>query len=465
MRSPVRTIAIIGAGFSGTVLAANLLRHDAAGPLRVVLIESSEECGRGVAYSQADYPYLLNVPASRMSADSGDPLQFVRYAQARDPQCDAAAFLPRALYGDYLQDVLARAEAARPAHIELTRIRARAESIFRINQTGPYLVSLSNEQRLLADDVILCCGYPAATTASVALGIDGHAAYLRDPYGGSALPSDAGTVLLIGAGLTMADIAVGAASLNPGIQIHAISRHGLLPAEQTAAGALQIPCEALRARLDPGAVTARGAVRAFRSLLRAVQAWGGDWRDAINIARHDVPALWGDMAPVERSRFLRHLRARWDVHRHRMPPAIHAHLQQLGQAGQFHLHAGHLLSMIAEDGRIRVAWRERGEPGTRELTVDAVINCAGADGRLAQTQDPLLARLISDGLAVPDGLGLGWVTDEYGALQGRDGRTAEHLFYAGPMLRARHWEATAVGELRVHVERLARRLSTAQETA
>jgi hypothetical protein len=30
-----------------------------------------------------------------------------------------------------------------------------------------------------------------------------------------------------------------------------------------------------------------------------------------------------------------------------------------------------------------------------------------------------------------------------------------HLHYLGPMLRAQHWEATAVLELRSHVEKLA----------
>jgi uncharacterized NAD(P)/FAD-binding protein YdhS len=40
-----------------------------------------------------------------------------------------------------------------------------------------------------------------------------------------------------------------------------------------------------------------------------------------------------------------------------------------------------------------------------------------------------------------------------------DGRTATRLFYLGPMLRAAHWEATAVGELRVRAEALAAALA------
>jgi uncharacterized NAD(P)/FAD-binding protein YdhS len=68
---------------------------------------------------------------------------------------------------------------------------------------------------------------------------------------------------------------------------------------------------------------------------------------------------------------------------------------------------------------------------------------------------PGLPRALMDsGLAVADPLGLGWRTGAHGALIDRDGRPAAHLFYLGPMLRADHWETTAVGELRVHAQQL-----------
>jgi uncharacterized NAD(P)/FAD-binding protein YdhS len=77
------TIAIVGAGFSGTVLAANLLRRPLSNATDVVLIERGPAMGRGVAYADREFPYLLNVPAARLSADSRDPLQFLRFAQRR----------------------------------------------------------------------------------------------------------------------------------------------------------------------------------------------------------------------------------------------------------------------------------------------------------------------------------------------------------------------------------------------
>ena len=73
--------------------------------------------------------------------------------------------------------------------------------------------------------------------------------------------------------------------------------------------------------------------------------------------------------------------------------------------------------------------------------------------------------LIADGHVVPDALGLGIATDQHGALIDAGGRAARNLFYIGPMLRPRFWETTAVQELRVHAERLARHAAAVVESA
>jgi uncharacterized NAD(P)/FAD-binding protein YdhS len=78
-------IVIIGAGFCGTVLAVNLLRRPGAMPTNIVLIERGPAMNRGVAYAAREIPYLLNVPAGRLSADSSDAQQFLNFARARLP--------------------------------------------------------------------------------------------------------------------------------------------------------------------------------------------------------------------------------------------------------------------------------------------------------------------------------------------------------------------------------------------
>jgi uncharacterized NAD(P)/FAD-binding protein YdhS len=230
MRSRLRTIAIIGGGFCGTVLAAALLRRPPLQPCRIVLIERRAQIGRGVAYRRSRYRPLLNVPAGRMSADPGDPLQFARFAQPGNPAAAARQFLPRELYGEYLQDLLRQSVQAAAAHVGFERLRAEVTAIHRIDVAGPYLLRLSAQQQLLADQVVLACGDPPPTVPPIASIIAGHPNYRCDPHSDGAVAADGNRLLLIGTGLTMVDVAIAAAAQNPHIEIHAISRHGLLPA-------------------------------------------------------------------------------------------------------------------------------------------------------------------------------------------------------------------------------------------
>jgi uncharacterized NAD(P)/FAD-binding protein YdhS len=97
---PSRTIVIVGGGFSGTSVAANVLRRINSGPARVVIVERAPRVARGTAYAERDYQYLLNVPAGRMSANSQEPLEFLQFARNTLPAATAEDFLPRALYGE-----------------------------------------------------------------------------------------------------------------------------------------------------------------------------------------------------------------------------------------------------------------------------------------------------------------------------------------------------------------------------
>ena len=78
--SAQRTIVIVGAGFSGTLVAANLLKSQHWSATQIVLVERAAKVARGTAYAERDYPFLLNVPASRMSADPNSPLDFLNFA-------------------------------------------------------------------------------------------------------------------------------------------------------------------------------------------------------------------------------------------------------------------------------------------------------------------------------------------------------------------------------------------------
>ena len=67
-----KSIAIIGGGASGVLMAAHLLRSPDP-DLDIVIIEKQTSLGRGLAYSTDLSDHVLNVRASNMSAFADDP--------------------------------------------------------------------------------------------------------------------------------------------------------------------------------------------------------------------------------------------------------------------------------------------------------------------------------------------------------------------------------------------------------
>jgi uncharacterized NAD(P)/FAD-binding protein YdhS len=490
--SPQRTIVIVGAGFSGTLVAANLLRSQHWVTTRIVLVERSASVARGKAYADRDYPYLLNVPAGRMSADPNSPLDFLSFAQHRIPDATAEDFLSRALYGQYLEATLLDAEVSAPPHVQFERLRGDVCAVEKIDDESAYRVRLSNcrmpgahsdarkpdtdaharapgadpdartagadahGRTLHADDVVLALGNPRPGALP---GTEGLQHYVSDPWAQPLRFAPGETVLLVGSGLTMVDVATAAAtSSNEQAVIHSISRHGLVPPSQTQFS--HSACNGDSATmLRAASFSALTLLRSVRALADETERRGGDWREAVTFIRNIAPALWQRLPAREKRRILRHVRPYWDVHRHRLPSETLAKLNHLRHRQKLHVHAGRLLGFEAVGSQIRVTWRARGSHELQTLLVDRVVNCTGPDYNVRRLRDPLMRSLLAQGLAVSDTHNLGIRTGSYGALIDAQGRASTNLFYVGPMLRADHWEATAAQELRGHAERLASYLS------
>jgi uncharacterized NAD(P)/FAD-binding protein YdhS len=458
----LRTIVIVGGGFSGTVLAANLLRRPPPGPTRLVLIERSGTVGRGVAYATRKYDYLLNVPASRMSATSRAPQEFLEFARRRIPNVSGEDFLPRALYGEYLEEVLLAAQLSAPSNIRLEVCTGDVVGLRRIARHLPLQIELHDGRRFTADDVILALGNPKPSSLSAAKPVLDHPAYVADPWASDLTFSPEQTILLIGTGLTAADV-INVASSDPRRTptLHALSRHGLVPPRQTPFRPDAFKGDG-NALLLAASTSLRGLTSSVRLLAAEAERAGGDWREAVTFVRHMAPTIWQRLTERDRVRFIRHVRAYWDIHRHRLPPDVLQRLDQLRARERLHIHAGMIERLAPEGDRIAVTWRPRRRRETQTLVVDRVVNCTGPDYAINRSQDKLWRNLAQHGLCVADPLGLGIRTGPKGAVVDAEGWPGPHLFYLGPMLRADLWEATAVGELRVHAEALAALLATAR---
>jgi uncharacterized NAD(P)/FAD-binding protein YdhS len=192
--------------------------------------------------------------------------------------------------------------------------------------------------------------------------------------------------------------------------------------------------------------------------LRTEAAREGDWRAVFDAFRSSTQRVWFRLPAAERERFLRHLRAYWDVHRHRMAPAVGVAIAAMRASGQLSIHAGRIASFALERDAAAVRFRPRGSRELVEISCGRVINCTGPAARIEEAGSGLISSLLSSGLAQPGSLGMGFATDREGSVLGGSG---DRLFTLGSLRRGDLWESTAVPELREQARALASRIASA----
>ncbi|HEY8518916.1 MAG TPA: FAD/NAD(P)-binding protein [Gammaproteobacteria bacterium] len=451
-----RRVVIVGGGFSGAALAARLVA-DGRRTLRVTLVESGTRLGRGVAYGTDAPCHLLNTSAASMSLLTDDPGHFLRWLRARGYPALGSSFVPRRLYGEYVERTLIERCTA-PGAAPFTVLAETTVTDIEPTTGHGFAVVLEGGSRLLADAVVLATGNPPPADPLAAWLPDGADGYVRDPWAADAVRAIAPTdrVLLVGTGLTMVDVALALAGNGHRGPIDALSRHGLLP--RIAASSPQVlPPDLLRPlRAAVASRELRCVLRTARSTARAAEARGIGWHAVIDALRVRAPQLWEALDAADRRRFVRLLRPYWDVHRHRMAPAAARQLGVLEAEGQLRVLAGRIRGARETSAGIEIQYCPRGSGRSLRTTYRWVVNCTGSrfDRRNAR---PLERALLERGLLVCDPLGLGYVTDGCGmALGARD--PVPGLYVLGPACRPRWWEHTAVPELRAQADALAERL-------
>jgi uncharacterized NAD(P)/FAD-binding protein YdhS len=425
------TIVVVGGGASGVLCALRLSR--AVSSERIVVCEPGT-VGAGAAYGTRCPDHLLNVPAGRMSALAEDPDHFLRWLRRERPQASGADFAQRRDYGAYLSSLLAECPG-------VERVAARVDDLeplpdgFLVRPIG-----------LRAASVVLALGN-ASPDDPCAVQEVGDTRYARDPWAPRTreLLAGAGSVLLIGTGLTMVDMVLELESLGHQGRIRAVSRRGLLPTVHRPPHGPPRPKPT-----DPDAWPrdALGLLRAIRLAARTEP----DWREAINDLRPITPALWMRMPLAERRRFLARLRPFWDVHRHRMAPEVAGRIGRARSEGRLVVERASVERIVADAEGATVDLRT--PYGRRSERVDLVVNCSGP------CVDPLrghalLARLAERGIVRADPLRLGLDATPEGAVIDAQGAISQRMHAIGPLLRGVLWECTAIPEIRVQAERVA----------
>ncbi len=462
------TIAVVGAGASGVAAAAALLRA-LRHPARVLLFDARAARGSGVAYGTLDPDHVLNVPASRMSAVADDPEHFVRWL--REGGSDAAtgwragpvpdAFVPRGLYAAYLEDLLRQATADAASGVLLELMDEEIDGLVR--RGAGWRLHARSGAAWIANVVLLALGYrPPGVPRGIPPEAARHPRFISDPWGRSAFEA-VGTdepVLVLGAHLTMVDVALTLDRNGHRGGITALSPRGLVPLSHgptEARGAL--------AGLDAPPVTIRAILRRVREEAAREEARGGSWRSVADALRSSVPTLWARLSNVERARFLRHLHPYWEIHRHRLPPSIALHVEAMRSEGRLRVVVGRVRSIERRGDSFAVEAAPRGGGAPMSLRVDWIVNATGPTVRYEDDPSPLLSQLLRSGAVRPGPLGFGLDADAEGALFDEKGSPHSDLFTLGPPLRGTLWETTAVPEIRAQAAALARAFDAKIEAA
>ena len=440
-------IGIIGGGFSGAMLARHLLNSKQN--LEIYIFNNDAKFGRGIAYQAQIDSLLLNVPAGKMSAYSNQPDHFVDWLNKKNKKSKDEfdqKFVARNEYGCYLSEIWE--ETKQLAAISDHRITPIIGKVLQIIPKDGVLELKTNELKLSLDFCVLACGNSLPTHPKTIAEKDFNSIrYSGNPWRIKVeeIQSDK-EVLLLGAGLTMVD-AIQVLRANGFIgKINCISPHGfkILPHEKTSKE-LQSELKYIKTPIRLFEI-----LKLFHQEMRLHPTKSAD---LVSLLRAKSGAIWSNFTHEERDFFMRHLRHKWGVARHRIPPESYAILQDEIKGRSLQISAGKITAMNFQESSVLVEYEERRSKKKRSLLVQHVINCTGPASDITVPNDGILNSLYQNGIIQADPLFLGIKTD----IKNYQIYSEENypIYALGNLLKGELWETTAINELRIQCEELA----------
>lgn len=442
-------VAIIGGGVSGAATAFYLAQAK-QGPIpEIVVFEPRDGIGRGLAYDTSEPAHRINVPAARMSLITDQPEHFLRWiddhaatagdADARRP--DGNLFPRRSVFGDYVNAIL---------HPLISRgtVQHRRTTVAHVLREGQHwCISDRDGARTMADIVVIATSHPPPVAPGPLQAVlKGHPRFVPDPTKPGALeairPSD--RVLVVGNGLTSADVIASLGLKGHKGPITAISRRGL-----RSRGHAACPHDPVGDFLTQPALTASQLLKTIRNAIRTAASEGVSWHAVIDQVRAQGQGLWKMLPLAEQQRIVRHLRPYWDVHRFRLAPQVEAALDEAIAQGLLEILAGSIASTRLENQVIHCTLRLRRDPHPIERNYDAVVVTTGpGHGRILASQ-PFLAELSESGYLELDPTGLGLSCTRNSEAIGSIG-VSPSLLIAGPLARGTFGELMGLPQVTEH---------------
>jgi uncharacterized NAD(P)/FAD-binding protein YdhS len=394
-----------------------------------VVVEPREELGVGIAFSTPEPWHRINVPAAIMSAFPDDHDHFRAWAGVAPD-----AYPARAVWGRYLQAVLAGAVAGSPATIRHLRSRATGLGVV----DGRLELGTDSDGVLEPDAVVVATGNELPAIPPFAQGVASDPSFVADPWGSRWLDDvpDGAVVGIVGTGHTATDVAASILHARSAARVVAFSRRGEVPRPHE---------DPWRPRPSKPAFTVE-EFRTFEDPLveaRArIAAHPNGWIQGLDSIRPITWQLWLALSAEQRRRFVAEWRRDWEVHRSRFGPQMAAEVQESVDAGRLEVRGAAIDAIERTPAGLRIT-----TAGGGVETVDRVVLASGP--REDPSASPFLGLSIALGTMRTGPLELGIDADPATLrVIDADGSIERPVWALGPILRGVLWETIAIPEIR-----------------
>ncbi len=354
-------IAIIGCGLSGLLILHNVIHNhqNSNHPLKIKIFDSSVNFPKGIAYGTKSFNHLLNVRANGMGITSLDRKDFLIWLKEKGYQYKESDFVPRKIFGHYLEDILSlNLEEAKRRNVALEIENKEIESLKFID--NQFLI-----EGELYDHCVLATGSKMKNSPNNFWNLELEK-LINEPE-----------IHILGCGLTAIDAALSLHEMNYLGKIFLHSRRGKLPQVHkvfSTSDSLKNPLELEDASLPLS--------RIFRKFVQTCKK-SENWRATFDSFRPITQKFWLSLSLSKKEQFLRHCLRMWNIHRHRCPESQFSIIEKLLDSEKLILRKGAVSDF------------------------NKIVDCTGFDYRF---QSDLVKNLIKNQIVERDPLSLGIIS-------------------------------------------------------
>ncbi len=433
-----KTIAIIGGGLSGALVVLNILKQSNRAT-QILWFDAKNAFCKGLAYSTNEEVHLLNVRASNMSVFADQPMHFANWLTQQKLPFSSQDFVPRTVYGQYVSSTFNELKESNT----LVKITYLAEEVTDINKKGnDYRVS-SNEDYQVEQVVLAFGNYLPAHPRSIHSDFQQSNRYFQNAFSSQLLKHaiTQESILIIGSGLTMIDVVLSLNKHQYKGKITAISPHGYLPNAH-----IENPLPAISSYInEQQTYTLLQLFSLVNQQLKYARANQYSIHSVIDTLRPHLQRLWLGFSLDDKQQFLRHLRHKWGVARHRAASQSMQVINELLSSKQLALIRGRVYDIKSSVTGFEVQYSDKGQDNY--LNAAILINCTGPESNFEKLAFPLIKQLLRDNIIRADAL-------KYGIYASENGQIDKNLYSIGPPLKGILWETIAVPEIRLQAQQL-----------